>query len=523
MVEIIIPNGIKPKSLIRRTHLPRGYSRRCVPLPVWVQFIRKHHFICYQAERKLSETKRAVKLGALLVGLDFITQQELVAIMDMANQVAMPLGRALVLSGKITDAELNIALQLHALMRTSDVTMETAKKTFSLVCYQGVPLIDALQRTGWTQSLNLPKETSQLGTLFLEAGIITEEQLREAQETSHKLGLPLGRILSLMGLVSHPLVVRVVDLQSMIRMGRLSQSEAIEYLKEESRAQEEERGGCASSGGSTEQISEPDSANADNAAKSGKSDTQIAPKSESERVQSASSPSAPGSTAASEKLSQKSKRLLAAEDPNRRNIRLGELLILAGILTESDMMNAVELSLTREEPLGAVLIALGLITTDQLRLALRLQESISVGSIDIQSATDTLLLETGNSLVPKLTDIEPDVTPKRSRLAEQNEAPKLRIGELLKLCGFVLEEEIQSAIALARDYPSVLGRMLVVNGYIDESTLLAALRCQFMVRNKLITVDQAVAAMKYARQMKLSFDDALDELGIYRHGRLEPV
>lgn len=452
----------------------------------------------------MSETKRAVKLGALLVGLEFITQQELVAIMDMANQVGMPLGRALVLSGKITDAELNIALQLHALMRTSDVTMETAKKTFSLVCYQGMPLIDALQRTGWTPSVNLPKETSQLGTLLLEAEMISEEQLREAQETSHKLGLPLGRILTLMGLVSHPIIVRVVDLQSMIRMGRLSQEEAIEYLKDDSQPH-------------------PEALNPESTSPS--MPQQEAPTPAPQNV-SLEKPGASSTTSSSVSYSSpkaKSKHLIAAEDPNKRNIRLGELLILAGILTESDMMNAVELSLTREEPLGAVLIQLGLITTDQLRLALRLQESISQGSLDIQSATDTLLMETGNSLIPKLTDIEPDFPPKRSRLAEQNDAPKLRIGELLKLCGFVLEEEIQSSIALARDYPSVLGRMLVVNGYIDESTLLAALRCQFMVRNKLITIEQAVSAMQYSRQSKLSFDDALDELGFYRHGRLEPV
>jgi hypothetical protein len=452
----------------------------------------------------LSETKRAVKLGALLVGLEFITQQELVAIMDMANQVGMPLGRALVLSGKITDAELNIALQLHALMRTSDVSMETAKKTFSLVCYQGMPLIDALQRTGWTPSLNLPKETSQLGTLLLEAEMVTEEQLSEAQETSHKLGLPLGRILSLMGLISHPIVVRAVDLQSMIRMGRISQAEAVEYLRDESRSN------------STTKTDSND-ASSDISSDIGSQPVQLP----GMNIEPASSRESENGAKMRPEL--KTKHLFVAEDPSRRNIRLGELFILAGILTESDMMNAVELSLTREEPLGAVLITLGLITTDQLRLALRLQESISVGSIDIQAATDTLLLETGNTLIPKLTDSEPETNPKRSRLAEQNDAPKLRIGELLKLCGFVLEEEIQSAIALARDYPSVLGRMLVVNGYIDESTLLAALRCQFMVRNKLITVDEAVSAMQYARQMKLSFDDALDELGIYRHGRLEPV
>jgi len=295
-----------------------------------------------------------------------------------------------------------------------------------------------------------------------------------------------------MGLVTHAAIVRVVDLQSMIRMGRLSQEEAIEYLKDDSKPH-------------------PEAPNPES----------LAPRALQEVVQPPQD--LPQEKANTQSAKPKSKHLIAAEDPNKRNIRLGELLILAGILTESDMMNAVELSLTREEPLGAVLIQLGLITTDQLRLALRLQESISVGSLDIQSATDTLLMETGNSLIPKLTDIDSDVSPKRSRLAEQSDAPKLRIGELLKLCGFVVEEEIQSSIALARDYPSVLGRMLVVNGYIDESTLLAALRCQFMVRNKLITVEQAVSAMQYSRQSKLSFDDALDELGIYRHGRLEPA
>lgn len=463
----------------------------------------------------MSETKRAVKLGALLVGLEFITQQELIAIMDMASHVGMPLGRALVLSGKITDAELSIALQLHNLMRTSDVSMDTAKKTFSLVCYQGMPLLDALQKTGWTQSLNLPKENSQLGTLLLEANMISESQLMEAQETSHKLGLPLGRILSLMGLISHAEIVRVVDLQSMIRMGRLSQQEAIEYLKDDVNAAAEEIEENSKAPIMPSLITQ-DGFN--DAAHIGETSGEA----NSETLESTPNRFDEGSPV-NPPAKSKGKALLAARDSNSRNIRLGELLILAGLLTESDMMNAVEMSLTQGVPVGAVLMQLGLITTEQLRLALTLQESISAGAIDVQSATDTLIIEGGNSYVEKLTEVVPDITFKRSRLTEQLDAPKIRIGDLLKQCGFVLEEEIQHSMELARDYPSVLGRMLVVNGYIDESTLLAALRCQFMVRNKLITVQQGIEAMRYAKQSKLSFDDALDELGIYRHGRLEPT
>lgn len=284
----------------------------------------------------MTETKRAVKLGTLLIGLEFITQKDLAAVMEMATQVGMPLGRALVLSGKITDAELKIALQLHSLMRTADVPMETAKKTFKLVCYQGMSLLDALHKTGWTPSINLPKENSRLGKLLLEAKLVTEEQLAEAQDQSHKLGLPLGRILTLMGLVSHSVMLRVIDLQSMIRLGRIPHNEALEYLRSES------------------------------------------------------------STPVEKKTSVPAQKPFILPE-SKKNVRLGELLIMSGILTESDLMNAVEISLSRSEPLGAVLIQMGLIATEHLRLALTLQEAVCSGALDVQSATQTLMVEANDS------------------------------------------------------------------------------------------------------------------------------
>lgn len=93
----------------------------------------------------------------------------------------------------------------------------------------------------------------------------------------------------------------------------------------------------------------------------------------------------------------------------------------------------------------------------------------------------------------------------------------------MKLCGFVDESEIEAAVGSAHNYPSVIGRMLVINGYIDESTLLAALRCQFLLRNNMIAIDQAIKAMQFAQQSQLSFDDALDELGIFRQANMEGV
>lgn len=93
------------------------------------------------------------------------------------------------------------------------------------------------------------------------------------------------------------------------------------------------------------------------------------------------------------------------------------------------------------------------------------------------------------------------------------------LGELLKMTGFVNDADITEAIELSSRYPSLIGKMLVISGAIDEATLIASLRCQYLLKHGHLTVEQAVQALQYTRQQKISFDDALDELGLSK-GRL---
>jgi hypothetical protein len=85
---------------------------------------------------------------------------------------------------------------------------------------------------------------------------------------------------------------------------------------------------------------------------------------------------------------------------------------------------------------------------------------------------------------------------------------------LLKLAGLIKDEDIKQAIELSTKYPSVIGKMLVVAGAIDEATLLAALRCQFLLRHGMIPVETAVQGLQLAQKKHMSIDDALDELGV---------
>src|SRR5205814_7910773 len=100
----------------------------------------------------------------------------------------------------------------------------------------------------------------------------------------------------------------------------------------------------------------------------------------------------------------------------------------------------------------------------------------------------------------------------RNAVGQAGQSPVL--GELLKLTGMVSDDDINEAISLSNKYPSMIGKMLVLSGAIDEATLIASLRCQFLLKHGYLTLDEAVMALQYSNNNKVSFDDALEELGL---------
>jgi hypothetical protein len=88
------------------------------------------------------------------------------------------------------------------------------------------------------------------------------------------------------------------------------------------------------------------------------------------------------------------------------------------------------------------------------------------------------------------------------------------LGELLKITGLVNDSDIMEAIELSNKYPSLIGKMLVVSGAIDEATLIASLRCQYLLKYGYISMQDAIRCLQYTKKNRVSFDDALEELGI---------
>jgi hypothetical protein len=391
-------------------------------------------------------SKSLLKFGEFLQELKLIDESDLSEILNMSSQVRLPLGQALMHSGKISEQELKIALQLHEFAKTLGVPTEVSRKAFNYVCYDGIPIVDAIEKAGWApptppnQDIN---ERSKLGQLLFESGFINEDQLHEATSACKRFGLPIGRVVIMMGAISHADLARALDIQAMLRTGKINEREATEYLT---------------------------------AHKTTRNLNQFSPQQ-------------------------------ASEKDGKKVFRLGEFLILAGILTETDLMNAVEESITREQPFGKVLISLGLLEPQQLQLALKLQHAIKNNEETVQGACNKLQ-ETFNAEQREWRK------SKQEKDGETRQPNNVLFGDLLKMAGLVSENDVTKALEMACQQPSVLGRLLILAGSIDESILLSTLRTQYLLTNGQINIDGAVRGLRYAEEHKVSLDDALDQLGI---------
>lgn len=92
------------------------------------------------------------------------------------------------------------------------------------------------------------------------------------------------------------------------------------------------------------------------------------------------------------------------------------------------------------------------------------------------------------------------------------ETQAIRIGELLVKAGFVTTDDLDEALEIAKTSGQLVGRVLVMSGFIEEHRLIAALRAQEHLRNGRLNLDKALRALELSDKEDISFDQALNQL-----------
>jgi hypothetical protein len=276
-----------------------------------------------------------------------------------------------------------------------------------------------------------------------DADIIAQLQLEDALKTSQETGLPLGRVLVLTNAVSEEMLSAALTAQVLVRDNKISREQAVQALKS----------------------------------------------SRFRRVN----------------IEVSLIDLGFYKPPPRQRVKLGELLVLSGLVNEGDLMTALEMGLIREVPIGQMLVESGFISKRILDTALKLQEIVSSHSLSALKAAEALreVATRHVSLARAISELDLSASESRERV---------RLGEMLKAAGIVSDTEIKKALRDARRNSALLGKILLVTGAIDDQTLHATLRSLVLLRDEKINMEQAIFALNHARKHQLTFDEALAEL-----------
>ncbi len=388
-------------------------------------------------------------IGELLLKAGVIKQNQLDEALKLAGNKHMQLGQMLIMARHITPRDLQAAIDAQSALRDRVMEMNDALRALSFAHRQGISFNEAHQKQSQEQAAIDISTTNRLGELLTTANLISTEQLAHAMQRSMATGLPLGRMLVLNGVINETMLSSALEIQIRIRDGTLTRAEALSCLQEMGGAKVVDQSGVARLHGS-----------------------------------------APGQ----DKIKQ----------PRKRGIRLGELLVLAGILSEMDVMNALEFSLVKELQLGQVLIDHGYITQELCEAALKLQSLIDSGNLDCEQAAQSLKsVHSGNLSLLQAMEKFTSAT---------NEGTYIDLQNLLTESQLLSKEEIQAAMELAVSNPRLMTRILAMTGYLDETRSEVILTCyDALIKSKLSWQD-AINMLTYCQQCLKEGPVPVDEL-----------
>jgi tetratricopeptide (TPR) repeat protein len=385
-------------------------------------------------------------IGDLLVKAGVISQSKLDEAIKLSGAKHLQLGQMLIMSGAINAAQLQAAVDTQSLVRDRTIDLNEALKVLKQACKSGQSISDVIASAQTKQS----GSTNKLGEVLLEAGLINADQFSKAMQRSLATGLPLGRILVLNNTLADSVLSLALDLQVRIRDEMITRLEAIDALR-------------SAAGIEGDELPDPN------------------------RVAQAQA---------------------ALKAPRKHGVRIGEMFVRAGLLTETDVMNALETGLATDQLIGQVLVGQGFITEQILEAALGLQKMVDSNHLEVDKAVDTLSMIQSQGITY-------DEAVESLHIVETSTTETISFDHMLVLARVLTESEIADAFHAAMEQAKIVGQILMMTGHIEKNTLKAALRAHFLLQKGVISQDDAVVGLDYCmhNSNKLSFDGALQELG----------
>ena len=382
------------------------------------------------------------RLGDLALELGIISPEKLKQSLAIAGDTGLPLGRVFVLSGLLSESDMSNMIRCQTLLRENLLDIVQARYAMNSVRGTKTSLDVALGALGWDPSSR--SDLTPLGELLVGCELLSEEQLSSYLRQQNKTKLPLGRMLIAAGTITDSFLTTALNVQIMVRNKKLTKAQAKEALSEAKRRQ---------------------------------------------------FPRKPAQSAKG-----------FYELPARNVPKLGELLVLSGVLNEGQLNDALELSLVSRKAIGEVLVERRFLSAHELESALIIQGRIARGEMTIEQARAVMLEVRAGRSVNEAMGLKP-----RQSEGEKNK-PHLSLIEFLKSLSCTDDNEIGRAFEVARSNAQLVKQALLLAGSLDENTMTLAEQCHSLYLSNKLTFENSCTAFDYASRRSITLEEALTEL-----------
>ncbi len=170
-----------------------------------------------------------IKIGELLVRAGVVTGVDLSEAEKLAKQMSLQFGRVLIMSGCLSEHDLDCALVAQQLIREELLTVEVACQALAVAAQHQMPFEDALEALDVVPKYGTA--TVDLAELLADAAIIPGEMLEEALMTSLRTNVTLGDLLVKENAISPSLIPILNTMLADIAAGVLLEAEAINEIR----------------------------------------------------------------------------------------------------------------------------------------------------------------------------------------------------------------------------------------------------------------------------------------------------
>jgi len=392
-----------------------------------------------------------LRIGPLLKNMGLINGDQLEELLHANRTTDLPVGSVLVMTGQLSDRILKTAVQAQSMLKDGLAAPEQIIDAIEIVHKTGISLTAALKQVRWTRDSE--QRSNTLGELLQAARLVDPLKLTKALTTSQSSMLPLGRVLILTNALSRPLLMSTLDTQTKIRKGYVDRTQAIAQL-------------CS---------------------------LRDRQRSVEEALQ----------------------HRVRAATTKGVYVSLGELLVEPGIISTSDLLTALELSIQTDQRVGEVLLDFEWVAEAMLNSVMEMQNLVTCRVVSRDAAIRALahMHATGASLSDAIDRETSPMTKHQSDITQD---------EFLRLAGVIAGVPISQLVAhgdLAQEaanqaIPALQSTDAKVFDLTERKHILqAAETLRECIRSGSLNLDQSMICMSYCLRGGMTVTEAVRTLG----------